>query len=229
MDEQQPGQTVSPKSADDTPVTNTDRDKSADKLSISHDTVHNSDKDESGSSHIGSWQFKCENEDDSFADPRAKSTSNKATEITWSASEFVAHEKSLSWYAILTLVTLVVAAGIYLLTRDKISTSVIIVAGIVLGAYGRRKPRVLDYRLDESGITVDKKFFDYDSFNSFSVVDEGAFSSVVLMPLKRFSPSLTIYFAPDDEDKIIAMLADRLPVEDPRSDPIDRLMHRIRF
>src|SRR5437870_2945293 len=41
--------------------------------------------------------------------------------ITWTASEFVAHEKSAGWYLALTVVALVIAGVIYLLTRDIIS------------------------------------------------------------------------------------------------------------
>jgi hypothetical protein len=58
---------------------------------------------------------------------------------------------------------------------------------------------------------------------------EGAFSSIVLVPLKRFSPLTSIYYAPQDEERITAMLAAHLPYEERKHDPIDKLMQRIRF
>ncbi len=61
------------------------------------------------------------------------------------------------------------------------------------------------------------------------MVPEGAFSSVVFMPLKRFAPPRTIYYAPEDEDRIVGLLVNRLPLEEHRADAVDGLMRRIRF
>jgi hypothetical protein len=98
-----------------------------------------------------------------------------------------------------------------------------------MGIYASRSPRQLDYRIGQGGITVGQKTYAYDSFRSFSVVPEGAFSSIVFMPLKRFAVPLTLYFAPDNEDQIVAALSERLPFEGPRHDAVESLMRRIRF
>lgn len=121
------------------------------------------------------------------------------------------------------------AAAVFLLTKDKISVVVIVVAALLLGAYANHKPRQLEYRLDAHGLSVGDKHFTYDQFRSFSVLPEGAFSSIVLMPLKRFALTTTLYYAPEDEDKIVNLLSDYLPLEERGHDAVDRLMHRIRF
>ena len=149
--------------------------------------------------------------------------------VTWTASEFVEHKKSASWYGALALATVIVAGLIFLITRDKISTSVIVVAAIVLGYMAARKPRTLEYRLNEAGLMVGAKFYGYEQFKSFSVIDEGAIPSIYLLPMKRFMPSLTIYYAPADEEKIVNVLTGRLPIEERRVDTMDRFLHRIRF
>jgi hypothetical protein len=149
--------------------------------------------------------------------------------ITWSASEFVAHQKSVGWYGLLALVTIVIAGLVYILIRDVISTSVVVICAIILGIYAARQPRQLSYRLDEDGVTVGNRQYSYNDFRSFAVVPEGAFSSIVFMPLRRFSPLTTLYYAPEDEDRIVDLLGDRLPLEDYTHDPVERLMHRIRF
>ena len=66
-------------------------------------------------------------------------------------------------------------------------------------------------------------------FKSFSVVQEGAVESIWLLPLQRFAPGLSIYFAPNDKDRILAILDDFLPVEEKEPDMVERLMHKIRF
>ncbi len=149
--------------------------------------------------------------------------------ITWTASEYIAHHKSAKWYALLGLGAFFLAVVIWLLTRDEISAAVVIVGAAFLGIYGARQPRELQYQLNSQALTIDQKEYSLDEFRSFTVDDQQAFANINLMPLKRFGAALTIYFDPADEDEIIQILASRLPIEEHQSDPIDKLMHRIRF
>lgn len=149
--------------------------------------------------------------------------------VSWTASEFVAHEKSAGWYATLLLVALIIAASIAWITKDAVSTAVILFGSLVFGIYASRKPRQLPYVVDLRGIQVGDKHFGYEEFRSFSVLAEGSFPSIVFMPLKRFSPILSVYYAPGDEEKILSILSAALPYEEHRQDAVDRLMQRIRF
>jgi hypothetical protein len=149
--------------------------------------------------------------------------------ITWTASEYIAHEKSVGWYAGLAGVALVIAVLVYLLTHDLVSSGVVVVSAVLLGIYGARQPRQLQYSISPDTITVGSKHFTYGEFRSFSILDDGAFSSIIFMPLKRFAPLLTIYYAPEDEERIVAMLSDRLPMDEHKLDAVDRLLRSIRF
>jgi hypothetical protein len=149
--------------------------------------------------------------------------------VSWSASEFVAHHKNSGWYLLLILGAVVVAALVYVFTRDWLSTAVVVVAGTVLAAYSSRKPRQLNYAVDGRGVTVGTKFFAYSEFRSFSIVPEGAFASIVFMPLKRFGIQTTIYYDPQDEDRIIDVISPHLPHEEHQADMLDHMMRRIRF
>lgn len=149
--------------------------------------------------------------------------------ISWTASEFVAHEKSVGWYGAFILVGVAVDAIVYWLTKDKVSAAVVLVCALALIVLAGKKPRQLQYKVDDKGITIGQKHFEYGLFKSFAVLPEGAFSSIVLMPLKRFAPLTTIYFAPDDEDKIIDVLSKRLPFEEHKLDAVDSVMRHIRF
>jgi hypothetical protein len=163
----------------------------------------------------------------SLADSNSQPADDKT--ISWTASEFIAHQKSVGWYVILAAVTIVIAGLIYFLTKDLISTIVVVVGALTFGIYAARQPRQLDYHLDNQGVTIGSKYHAYDEFRSFAIVPEGAFSSIIFMPLKRFGQLTTIYLAPADEDKIVQLLSNILPVEEHRHDAIDQLMRRIRF
>lgn len=149
--------------------------------------------------------------------------------IRWTAAEFIAHNKSVAWYGLLALAVIVLAVIVFLLTRDKISTSVVIIAGIALGGYGARQPQQRQYALDDQGLSIGDKYLPYSLFRSFSVIDEGPVSSISFFPLKRFGQLTTIYYNPDDEADIIDLLADRLPMDERGHDAVDKLMRRIRF
>jgi hypothetical protein len=149
--------------------------------------------------------------------------------ISWTASEFIAHDKDMTWFAALGAVTALLVALTFLLTRDFVSTGIVLVVIICFGAFAVRKPRILPYRLDHVGLHVDQKTYHYDQLKSFSLIQEGGVRSIQLMPLKRFMPPISIYMDPSDEDKIIDVLANYLPMEQRQQDMIDQLMRRLRF
>lgn len=149
--------------------------------------------------------------------------------ITWTASEYIAHHKGMEWYLGLAAVSVLGAGLLWLLTRDVITAIVVLVCGLAFGAYAGRQPRTLTYVIDHSGLSIGDRHLLFEMFKSFAIVPEGAFSSVVLTPLKRFAPLTTLYYPPEQEDNIVAHLAIYLPMEERKQDFIDRLMYRIRF
>ena len=150
--------------------------------------------------------------------------------ITWTASEYIAHQKTPTWYIVLGFTTLALAALTYLMTSgDIVSVVVVILVMVVFGMYAARKPQEQEYTVSQAGIAIGQKGYPYTELKSFSVVDEGAFSSIVFIPMKRFMPVLTMYYDPQDEERIFATLSRHLPHEQNGHDRIDRFMKKIRF
>jgi hypothetical protein len=156
-------------------------------------------------------------------------TSSDETQVSWTASEFIEHAKSIDWYLALGVVTVLVTGLLYFLSRDLYASGAVLISALALGYYAGRKPRQLQYHLDKEGLTIAEKHFPYRQFRSFTIMDEDAFASIVFMPLKRFGLPTTIYFAPEDEDRIVDIINQHLPFEPRDRDAIDRLMKRIRF
>ena len=144
--------------------------------------------------------------------------------VSWTASEFIAHDKSPNWYILLFGGAVIAAGLVWLVTKDIVSSAVILVAVAVLAAYSSRKPRELQYTLDDHGIIIGEKHYAYTTFRSFSVIEEGAFSSIELMPLKRFSPPISVYYDPANEDAIADALTPHLPFHPHEPDPVDKLI-----
>ena len=151
------------------------------------------------------------------------------TAISWVASEFIAQNKSTGWYLVLGIIAVVAAVLTYLLTKDITATVVIVLAAIIMGVYGARQPRQLQYALNSSGLQIGERYLPLNLFRSFSLVEEGAIDSIIFMPIKRFGQAITVYFDPNDEQRILDLLANRLPMENKTHDSVERLMRRIRF
>lgn len=164
-----------------------------------------------------------------FAAPADLRMQSDGKEVLWTASEYVEHEKSQNWYFSLAGIALVVTILVYVITREILSTAVVVVAAVLFGVTSGRRARNMQYGVNNHGIGIGRRFYTYDNFRSFSFVDEGPVRSIVLMPLKRFMPPLTLYYDPADEERIGDVLADHLPFAEHQHELTDRLMRKIRF
>ena len=170
------------------------------------------------------WQYSQESET-TTTQPHP----NNLPPVSWTASEFIDNEKNASWFLGLTGATVLASAVIYLITHDVITPIVIAIAAVLFGITAKRKPRTLEYLLDHAGVTIGGKPYSYSLFKSFSMMEEGAFTSIQLMPLKRFMPPISLYYPPESEERIITTLGSYLPHEERSHDEIDHLMRKIRF
>lgn len=185
-----------------------------------------------------SWEYKPDGKEVSTAPDLSGSVaktdtqpkSSKDTTVTWTASEYIDHSRGATWYLVLTGGTIVLSALVYLATKDYFATGVIAVMGVIVGIFSRQKPKQVAYELSSSGLKAGEKTYSLNLFKSFALIREGALSSVNLMPIKRFMPPLSIYFDPSDEQNIVSLLGNHLPLlEEGGLDAIERLAHRLRF
>lgn len=160
--------------------------------------------------------------------PSVPTTLADPNTISWTASEFIAHSKTFGWYTILGTITAVLAVLAYFIA-DIVSSIAVVIVAMLFGYTAARKPRELPYVVDGQGVHVDKKLYPYASFKSFSIVQEEGIESIWLMPLQRFAPGISIYFAPKEGQKIVNYLGNHLPFEERKLDALDKFMHRIRF
>jgi len=145
------------------------------------------------------------------------------TPIQWSTAEFIEHEKNSSWYMMFGVATILIAALVFLVTKEILATLIIIFVAATAAFYASRPAQTRSYEINEDGVKIDKRQFKYDDFKSFSVVEEGPKDSIWLRPMKKFVPFTIIYFEPKDEEPIIMALSAFLPHEERELDSIDKL------
>jgi len=152
-----------------------------------------------------------------------------AGSINWTASEYIEHYRGNSWYMLLIIGTVLLAGAIYLLTKDIFAGIVIVALGVIVASVAHRKPRQIDYKLNGRGLSIGDKTYSYNEFRSFAIVRDGPLSNLMLIPLKRFTAPISMFFEPEDEENIVGLLGEHLPMEQRAPDKIDTLSRKLRF
>jgi hypothetical protein len=147
---------------------------------------------------------------------------------SWEASEYVFHQKGAKWYMLLFGVAGALEAVLVIL-QQWLSVTVVAVMTLAVVVYSRKAPRVLQYHLDEHGITINGKLNPYNDFRSYSVIEDVGWQSIDLEPAKRLVPRLTILAEHDNFEAIESILSAHLPQINRRPDWIERLTRYFKF
>ena len=150
------------------------------------------------------------------------------TEITWEAEEYIVRDKTTWWYVGLVAVGLVLA-GISVLLQWWSFLIVVVLSVVALMIYAMRPPRMLHYSLTNKGLSEGDKFYDYNDFKSFGLLQEDGHFSIVLTPRKRFSARVTVYFPGAQGEKIVDAFGARLPMEEVKLDLLDKMIKFLRI
>ncbi len=150
--------------------------------------------------------------------------------ITWTAQEYIHSDRSPTWFVIFTIIVLsLIAVDIFLLKSYTFSGLVIVMA-VALIIYTRRPPRSLTYGLSSNqGLYVGEKLYHFDDFKAFGVIKDGPHNSIMLIPIKRFSPGVSVYFPEESGEEIVDILGQQLPMEDLKLDVIDIVVRKLRL
>jgi len=148
--------------------------------------------------------------------------------INWEAQEYIERKKNSLWFVIMGLIVAgLVVLAIFL--EDWSFIGVIIVGVIALLLYVLRPPRKLHYVLNDKGLTEGNKFYSYNEFRSFGILNENNHYCIVLTPRKRFNPRNNIYFPETQGEEIVDMFGEHLPMEPVELDLLDKLIRLLRI
>lgn len=149
--------------------------------------------------------------------------------IAWQAPEGVQIRRTTGWYVAVGLVVLaLMALAIFVFNSwtFAILLPIMAVALILL----RSKPSVMvNYAISPKGVYVADRLYDFSEFRAFGLSQDGDQHSAILLPVKRFSPALTIYFSEAEGEAIVDMLGARLPMQEIAPDALEKLIRIIRL
>lgn len=159
---------------------------------------------------------------------RDKMTDNPP--LTWTAAEYIHLEKGALWFVMFGLVVLGLIALDILLLHSYTFTALVVVMAVAMFIYVRRPPREISYSLsDTRGLYVGDKLYPFGEFKGFGIVQDGVHTSLFLVPTKRFSPGLSVYFPSEIGEKVTQSLGNNLPMQEIKLDLIDQLIRLLRI
>ena len=191
-----------------------------------------------------------------FSDPAARAVAQQATEspaqespdqhdttddmttddlpddeilIRWQALEYMQHQHEPIWYIGFGATVLILIAVAIFVFKSPTFAVLVPVMAVALALYVRRPPATIDYTVSRKGIHVNDRLYTFDQFKSFSVVRQETTNHVVLIPRKRFQLGQNIYFPTEIGEKLVDMLAARLPMKETSPDIIDKLLAKLRL
>ena len=149
--------------------------------------------------------------------------------VRWEATEYIHREKSPLWFVVFagTVVVLMVVAVFIMRTWSFAILIPVMAAALVV--YSRRPPRVINYTLSRQGLHVNDKLYSLGDFKAFSLIHGDDEHSIMLIPVKRLNPGVTIYFPEEVGEAIIDLLAARLPMQEAHLDMIDQIIRKLRL
>ena len=152
-----------------------------------------------------------------------------SSSISWTAAEYVEHDKNRWWYVIMIVATIGLIAVAIFLFRDWIFAVLVVVMAIAIYTIAHRPAREIVYTITPDGINIGEKHFNFSTFRAFGLVKEGAIYNLRFVPNKRFMPHVTAYIPNEQGEQIVDTLGAILPMEDIQPDIIDSLVSRSRI
>jgi hypothetical protein len=150
--------------------------------------------------------------------------------ITWNAQEYVHIDKTPGWFILFALIVLaLVAIDIFFLKSWSFSVLVVVMAVAII-IYIRRPPRTLTYALSPAqGLYVGERLYHFDEFRAFGLIQDDGNYSIMLIPRKRFSPGVSVFFPEEAGERIVDILGQRLPMEELKLDLVDVVIRKLRL
>ncbi len=149
-------------------------------------------------------------------------------DISWVAEEYVMRDHDAVWY--LGLIIIGGSLSALAIWQNWWTFLILIILSIIaIFASNFRPPRKIQYLLSKDGLTEGEKLHRYENFKAFGVLKENSHFSIVLIPKKRFSLAVKVYFPGDNGESIVDALGARLPMEEVKLDFLDKIVNFLRI
>lgn len=166
---------------------------------------------------------------DPLEDDIEATDSTQEQPVRWQATEYIQREKNGLWFVAFIATTLGLMAMAIFLIQSWTFAILIPVMATALLTYTHRPPRLISYTLSRKGLHVNDHLYSFAEFKAFGVIREAGEYSIMLVPIKRFRPGVSVYFPEEVGEALVDMLGARLPMRDLHLDIVDKIIRKLRI
>jgi hypothetical protein len=162
--------------------------------------------------------------------PQPEAPSQDVTQpIQWQGPEYIEHARSRMWFVGFWLVVVLLMAAAFFVVRSWSFAILVPAMAAALMIYSHRPPRMLSYVLSAKGLYINDQLHPIQEFRSFGIQQEEAMPALVLIPVKRFRPGMTVYFPQELGESIVNLLGAHIPMQELKPDAFDRITRKLRM
>jgi hypothetical protein len=151
-------------------------------------------------------------------------------QLVWDAPEFEYREKGISWY----WVSIIVAACIVAFSvwfQNFLFGFFIVVAEVLFIVWGNREPRVIEFAMDQEGISIDNRKFhgikEFESWSADAATDD--LTEIYLYFRSRVRPALKVLIPTEKLDEFRANVKTVLKETEHEPSLLDSIEKLLRF
>ncbi len=128
---------------------------------------------------------------------------NENEKITWQVPEYDRPKRNRNWY-IATIVVIIAITVYSIISANYLFTIIMIIGSIMLFWHDYQEAPLINIELEEEGIVIGSKFYDYDEIKSFSIVykPKENIKNLYLIFNNNFKNRLTIHLMDKDPLKV---------------------------
>ena len=106
---------------------------------------------------------------------------------------------------------------------------ILVVASIVASLHiiSRKKPKIINYSMDEDILIIDGKAHSLGSFRSFSVVDQNYKEEIRLTPASSTQPVISLRLNEESKTKVFDLLSNTIPYEQAKITLIEKIASKL--
>lgn len=154
--------------------------------------------------------------------------------ITWSALEYEEKERSNDWFWALGVIV-VTSSIASIIFENYFFAALLVLAGVLLGFFAVKKPRLITYELNKKGLRIEKSLYPYENIKSFwvqlGVKGETNLKPMLFMHTERaFMPIISIPIEEHLAPQIHSfLLAKNITEEEMKEHISDKIMEILGF
>lgn len=149
--------------------------------------------------------------------------------VQWQSPEYHHGDRGILWFVGFGVVVIALVLVAIFIMQSWSFALLLLAAAAALIVYMRRPPQIIDYVLSEKGLYINDKLHGFAEFKAFGVIHDEHEYSISLIPVRRFQPSVSVYFPEEAGEQIVDILGVRLPMQELKPDAFDKIVRALRM